>query len=119
MHTDGSNIYAGAYVYFLNDTLRSHWGGLLIVMDQAINRFVANTEEAQDGMRWYRRRWLNENELEEFMLEAGGMGRCIFPKANRIAFLGNTTHHMVTRVNEEAGDCVRLSLAGFFSARKS
>ena len=53
------------------------------------------------------------------MLEAGGMGRCIFPKANRIAFLGNTTYHMVTRVNEEAGDCVRLSLAGFFSARKS
>ena len=119
MHTDGSNVYAGAYVYFLNDTWRSHWGGLLIVMDQAINRFVAKTEEAQDGMRWYRRRWLNENELEEFMLEAGGMGRCIFPKANRIAFLGNTTYHMVTRVNEEAGDCVRLSLAGFFSARKS
>ncbi len=119
MHTDGSNVYAGAYAYFLNDTWRSHWGGFLIVMDQAVNQFVAKKEKAQEGMRWYRRRWLNENELEEFMLEAGGMGRCIFPKANRIAFLGNTTYHMVTRVNEEAGDCVRLSLAGFFSSRKT
>jgi hypothetical protein len=115
MHTDGSNVYSGAYVYFLNDTWRSHWGGLLLVMDQVVNQHVATHGSSQDGLRWYRRRWLHENRLEELMLEAGGLGRVVFPKANRIVFLTNSAHHMVTRINEEAGDCVRLSLAGFFS----
>jgi len=118
MHTDGSNVYSGAYVYFLNDSWRSHWGGLLLVMDRVVNQHVATHESTQDGMRWYRRRWLHENRLEELMLEAGGIGRVVFPKANRIVFLANNAHHMVTRINEEAGDCVRLSLAGFFSARR-
>ena len=118
MHTDGSNVYAGAYVYFLNDRWRSHWGGLLMVMNQAVNRYVADHELLEDGQRWYRRRWLHENPLEELMLEAGGIGQVIFPKANRIVFLSNDVLHMVSRVNEEAGDCVRLSLAGFFDVRR-
>lgn len=118
MHTDGSNVYSGAYVYFLNESWRSHWGGLLLVMDQQVNQHVADCESRQDGLLWYRRRWLHENQLEELMLEAGGMGRVVFPKANRIVYLANNAHHMVTRVNEEAGDCVRLSLAGFFSVRR-
>lgn len=119
MHTDGVNVYTGAYVYFLNDAWRSHWGGLLVVMDPTVNAYVSERESAQDGQRWYRRRWLHENELEELILESSALGRCVFPKANRIAFLGNAAYHMVTRVNEEAGDCVRLSLAGFFRKRKS
>jgi len=118
MHTDGSNVYAGAYVYFLNETWRSHWGGLLIVMDPAVNDHVDQQTRDQDGKQWYRRRWLHENQLEELMLSGGGLGRVVFPKANRIVFLGNTVLHMVTRINEEAGDCVRLSLAGFFNLPK-
>lgn len=118
MHTDGANVYGGAYVYFLNDRWRSHWGGLLIVMDQSVNRAVLEKEKQQDGLRRYRLAWLHENDLEADLLEAGGLGRCVFPKANRIAFLGNRSYHMVTRVNEEAGDCVRLSLAGFFRLRQ-
>ncbi len=118
MHTDGVNVYSGAYAYFLNDTWRSHWGGLLVVMDSSVNSYVAEGESTRDGQSWYRRRWLHENELEELIMQSGALGRCVFPKANRIAFLGNATYHMVTRVNEEAGDCVRLSLAGFFRKRK-
>ena len=118
MHTDGANVYSGAYVYFLNDTWRSHWGGLLVVMDNGVNRYVKEREKAQDGMAWYRRLWLHENDLEQLLLEGGGTGRVVFPKANRIVFLGNSAYHMVTRVNEEAGDCVRLSLAGFFNIQK-
>jgi len=105
-------------VYFLNETWRSHWGGLLIVMDPAVNDHVDQQTRDQDGKQWYRRRWLHENQLEELMLSGGGLGRVVFPKANRIVFLGNTVLHMVTRINEEAGDCVRLSLAGFFNLPK-
>jgi len=117
MHADGANVFAGAYVYFLNETWRSHWGGLLVVMEAAVNRHVADYVSSHDGLQLYRRRWLHENPLEQLMLEAGGVGRVVFPKANRIVFLSNQALHMVTRVNEEAGDCVRLSLAGFFSHR--
>ena len=119
MHTDGVNVYAGAYVYFLNNTWRSHWGGLLIVMNSAVNQYVEKHERAEDGMLWYRRRWLHENRLESLLMEGGGLGRVVFPKANRIVFLGNKAYHMVTRINEEAGDVVRLSLAGFFSIPKA
>jgi len=118
MHTDGVNVYSGAYVYFLNDTWRSHWGGLLVVMNASVNNHVAEIERSEDGSRWYRRRWLHENPLEELLLEGGGLGQVIFPKANRVVFLANDVYHMVTRVNEEAGDCVRLSLAGFFNVRR-
>jgi Rps23 Pro-64 3,4-dihydroxylase Tpa1-like proline 4-hydroxylase len=119
MHTDGANVYRGAYVYFMNDSWRSHWGGLLVVMDSTVNQYVEERQKLQDGMLWYRRRWLHENELESLMLDGGGMGRVVFPKANRIAFLGNKAYHMVTRINEESGDVLRLSLAGFFFVPKA
>ena len=118
MHNDGVNVYRGAYAYFLNDEWRSHWGGLLIVMDQAVNRAVQEHENHTDPQIWYRRRWLHENELEQLMLEAGGLGTCIFPRRNRIVFLDGNVYHMVTRINEEAGDHLRLSLAGFFNVKK-
>src|SRR5262249_4559218 len=40
MHDDGSGIYTGAYVYFLNPVWRPHWGGLLLLMDEAANQKI-------------------------------------------------------------------------------
>jgi Rps23 Pro-64 3,4-dihydroxylase Tpa1-like proline 4-hydroxylase len=64
-----------------------HCGGLLVVLDGQVNRAIAAEH---------------------------GLGRCIFPKKNRIVFLAPDAQHLVTGVLAEAGDNVRMSLDGFF-----
>jgi hypothetical protein len=43
-----------------------------------------------------------------------GFALTIFPKPNRIAFLSPTALHLLTRVDTNAGQVARLSVAGFF-----
>jgi Rps23 Pro-64 3,4-dihydroxylase Tpa1-like proline 4-hydroxylase len=118
MHDDGSGIYSGAYVYFLNPTWRTHWGGMLIMMDEECNRRVHEFREANNQMDFYQRKWLHGNGLDELLMEHA-MGKCILPKRNRMVFIANHAYHMVTRVNEAAGDNIRMSVAGFFNRKKS
>lgn len=117
MHDDGSGVYTGAYVYFLNSTWRPHWGGLLIMMDEEANRRVYEHRSKIDQIDYYKKNFFHANELDEMMVDYG-FGKCIFPKGNRIVFIANDAYHMVTRVNETAGDNVRMSIAGFFSRKK-
>ncbi|MEP6818747.1 MAG: 2OG-Fe(II) oxygenase [bacterium] len=115
MHTDGHG-YTGAYVYFLSPTWRTHWGGMLLLADEEMNRTVHAYRNTQDENDFYARKWLNANNSEELMMEHG-LAKCIFPKRNRLVFIHNEAYHMVTRVNEAAGDNPRMTLAGFFIDR--
>jgi Rps23 Pro-64 3,4-dihydroxylase Tpa1-like proline 4-hydroxylase len=116
MHHDGRG-YAGAFVYYLNPVWRSHWGGMLLLADEEMNRAVHDYRETRDEKDFYGMKWLNANdEIEERMMEFG-FAKCVFPKKNRIVFLHSQAYHMVTRVNEAAGDNPRRSLAGFFLER--
>ena len=117
MHDDGSGVYAGAYVYFLNPTWRPHWGGLLLLADEEANRRVHEYRAKVDQMDYYQRKWLHANPLDEMLVEQG-FAQCVFPKRNRMVFIANDAYHMVTRVNEQSGDNLRMSLAGFFNRRK-
>jgi hypothetical protein len=113
MHHDGRG-YAGAFVYFLSPTWRSHWGGMLLLADEEVNRVVHDYRDTQDQKDFYDLKWLNaNNDVEERMMEVG-FAKCIFPKKNRLVFMHNEAYHMVTRVNEAAGDNPRRSLAGFY-----
>jgi hypothetical protein len=112
MHTDGG-AYTGAFVYYLNPTWRTHWGGILVLADEAANRAVHDYRNTHDQQEFYDLKWLNANHVDELMMDHG-FGECIFPKKNRIVFVDRHAYHMVTRVNEAAGDNVRMSLAGFF-----
>lgn len=113
MHHDGRG-YTGAFVYFLSPTWRTHWGGMLLLADEEVNRKVNDYRDTQDQEDFYSLKWLNaNNNVEERMMEVG-FAKCIFPKRNRIVFMSNEAYHMVTRVNEAAGDNPRMSLAGFF-----
>lgn len=114
MHDDGSGVYTGAYAYFLNPTWRPHWGGLLLLTDEEANSKIHEYRSKIDQMDYYHRKWLHVNPLDEMLMEHG-LARCIYPKRNRIVFIANNAYHMVTRVNEQAGDNVRMSLAGFFT----
>jgi len=118
MHDDGSGVYSGAYVYFINPLWRPHWGGLLLLADEEANKKVHEYRKNVDPMDYYNRKWLHANPLDELLMEQG-FAQCIFPKRNRIVFIANDAYHMVTRVNEQSGDNLRMSLAGFFNRKKS
>ena len=47
-----------------------------------------------------------------------GLAQCIFPKRNRIVFIHPEAYHLVTKINSDAGDNARMSLAGFFEKPK-
>ncbi len=117
MHDDGSGVYTGAYAFFMNKTWRSHWGGMLLLMDESVNDAIHAHRRTVNQHDFHKGKWLQQNTTEEMLLEHG-MARCIFPKANRIVFIANDAYHMVTRVNEAAGDNLRMSLAGFFDRSK-
>lgn len=117
LHDDGSGVYAGAYVYFLNPEWRPHWGGQLIVLDGDANDAIHKLSDEMGGMDFYKSKWLHANRMDEIAMEHG-FGKCVFPKKNRIVFIANDAYHMVTRVNEQSGDNLRTSLAGFFNRKK-
>jgi Rps23 Pro-64 3,4-dihydroxylase Tpa1-like proline 4-hydroxylase/peroxiredoxin len=117
LHDDGAGVYAGAYVYFLNPEWRPHWGGQLIMLDPEANRMIRKYAEEMGGMDFYKSKWLHANRMDEIAVEQG-FGKCVFPKKNRIVFIANDAYHMVTRVNEQSGDNLRMSLAGFFNRKK-
>jgi hypothetical protein len=112
MHTDGG-AYTGAFVYYLSPTWRTYWGGMLLLADEEANRAVHDYRNSHDQQTFYELKWLNANNVDELMMEHG-LAKCIFPKKNRIVFIHNQAYHMVTRVNEAAGDNLRISLAGFY-----
>lgn len=118
LHDDGSGVYSGAYVYFLNPLWRMHWGGLLIMMDKECNRRVHEHRGKHDQMEFYKLKWFNANQIDDLIMEHG-FGKCILPKRNRIVFIHNEAYHTVTRVNEQAGDNARMSIAGFFNLKKA
>lgn len=117
LHDDGSNVYSGAYVYFLNPTWRMHWGGMLLMLDDEANRRVFEHRNKHQPMEFYEKKWLNANAIDDVAMEYG-FSQCIMPKKNRLVFIANDAYHMVTRVNEAAGDNVRMSVAGFFNHKK-
>jgi Rps23 Pro-64 3,4-dihydroxylase Tpa1-like proline 4-hydroxylase len=40
--------------------------------------------------------------------------KSIMPKKNRMVFIASGAYRMITRINEQSGDNVRRTLAGFF-----
>jgi Rps23 Pro-64 3,4-dihydroxylase Tpa1-like proline 4-hydroxylase len=118
LHDDGSGIYSGAYVYFLNPSWKLHWGGLLLLMDEEANQAVRAHRRTQEPLDYHNSTFLHANQLDELIMQHG-FAKCIMPKRNRMVFIANDAYHMVTRVNESAGDNVRMSLAGFFQRKRN
>ncbi len=117
MHDDGSGVYTGAFAYFLNPFWRVHWGGLNLMIEEEGNKLIYEHRKKSDEMDFYQRKWLHANAMDELLMEHG-FAKCIFPKRNRIVFIANNAYHMVTRVNEAAGDNHRMSIAGFYNRKK-
>lgn len=98
LHRDGG-AYSGAFTYFAHPQWGVHWGGELLLLRD------------DPGLDWPTlgaTGWMTHDE-------AGlDVGTCIFPRPNRLVLVGPTRPHLITRVDVNAGDRVRTSLAGFF-----
>jgi hypothetical protein len=99
LHRDGGP-YSGAFTYFAHPAWGVHWGGDLVVLgdDESL------APPAVLGMTG----WIQEDEV------GTALGTCVFPRPNRLALLGASRPHLITRVDPNAGAHVRTSLAGFF-----
>ena len=103
LHRD-SIAHAGAYTYFLHRQWSYHWGGHLLVLDDADHSVKPKPY----------RYWLSDAEEDQLLAGKSGLATCILPKPNRLVFLAPAAPHMITRVDPNAGTHARISISGFF-----
>ena len=105
LHQDGV-LYTGAFTYFAHPVWRLHWGGHLLVLDRRTPLRGAHPEDMWPTFL--------DDEAETSRVFNPGFAMTVFPKPNRIVFLSPAAEHLLTRVDDNAGQCPRVSVAGFF-----
>ena len=113
LHDDGSGVYSGAFTYFLNPHWDIHWGGLLMLLDPRTSNALQEFKTPQNVHDYYKRKWIDPDQENAFIWDPG-LAQCIFPKRNRLVLIHPDSYHFVTKINIDAGDNTRMSLAGFF-----
>jgi hypothetical protein len=99
LHRDGGG-YSGALTFFAHPYWGVHWGGELLLLDEGVT-------VPPLGMTG----WMVEDRVDL------GVATCVFPRPNRLVLVGPERPHLIGRVDVNAGDHVRTTLAGFFLRR--
>jgi Rps23 Pro-64 3,4-dihydroxylase Tpa1-like proline 4-hydroxylase len=108
LHVD-SGRYSGSFTFFLHPRWGLHWGGYLMIFnpkkycEQATAPYAAG----------YVLPWLSD-EIENKQFEDPGLAVSVFPKSNRLVLISPKAFHMVSRVDVNAGQNPRVTIAGFF-----
>jgi 2-oxoglutarate-Fe(II)-dependent oxygenase superfamily protein len=110
LHQDGE-VYSGSYVYYTHRHWKIHWGGHLIVLDPKADEAKPRATGKKPAA--VHPPWLDD-ALDIPHTWATGIATCFFPKPNRLVLLSSQVPHLVTRVDQSAGDNPRVTLAGFF-----
>jgi len=114
-HSDDSERYAGAFIYYAHPRWDVHWGGELLIGeppaddDEDPGETEADTDEPIMAFRF-------ETEAYSERLLDMGCGSFVAPKPNRLVVLAGAPH-MVAPVRAAAGHNVRASVSGFFLRR--
>jgi Rps23 Pro-64 3,4-dihydroxylase Tpa1-like proline 4-hydroxylase len=111
LHQDGHH-YSGAFTYFAHSHWNVNWGGYLLVLDPQTRRPSATETPAETHLGWL------DETVENRRVWDPGLARCIFPKPNRLVFISPDAEHLLSRVDANAGNHSRLSIAGFFHRPK-
>jgi hypothetical protein len=105
LHQDGS-AYSGAFTFFVHQEWRLHWGGHLLVLD-------SRTRSRRSSSGEHAPAFLDDRQESARAFDPG-FALTVLPKPNRIAFLSPEALHLLTRVDPNAGQAARISIAGFF-----
>lgn len=108
LHAD-SQRYSGSYVFFLHPRWGLHWGGYLMIFNPA-RYAVSPTTPYSEG---FVLPWLSD-DVETRTFADPGLAVSVFPKPNRLVLISRNAYHMVSRVDVNAGQNPRVSIAGFF-----
>ena len=100
LHVD-DDPYEGSYIYYTVPEWDVHWGGLLhCIADPAGTHLVA--------------RGVLDLAAERRSVAAVGHGSWVGPGPNRLVLVEPQVRHFISRVDQNAGDRPRTSIAGFF-----
>jgi hypothetical protein len=105
LHHDGY-LYSGAFTYFAHPEWRIHWGGHLVVLDPSTKGVDPENSDMCPPFL--------SDEIEAVRVLDPGLGLTILAKPNRLVFISPMAEHMMTRVDVNAGQNARVSVAGFF-----
>jgi hypothetical protein len=106
LHRDHHH-YTGSYTYFIHREWNFHWGGQLLILDPRTGA------EGDPDLSPLWPHWLSDVDENRTGLDPG-LATCVLPKPNRLVVIAPHVYHMVTRVDANAGNRPRVTLAGFF-----
>lgn len=115
LHED-SGPYSGAYTFFLNPRWNIHWGGQLMILPEQASDAVEGISKPNDS-NYRLKKWADNND-EESLIADLPISMSVLPRKNRLVVMSKRAHHLVTTVNDNAGDTLRMSIAGFFELKK-
>lgn len=104
LHRDNGR-FDGSYVFYLVQEWDVHWGGLL-------NCIIDDADAIEP------RRAVLDPRTERSSVASVGHGMWIAPARNRLVTLGAEVPHFISRVDYNAGDRARVSIAGFVHRAK-
>lgn len=102
------HTYMGAYSFYVHPSWNIHWGGWLIVFEEASLPLWNMDKRTAVFPPWL------SDDSEQHLVSEPGVARCIAPAPNRVVFIGPNTPHLISRVDANAGSKPRVSIAGFF-----
>jgi hypothetical protein len=108
LHAD-SKRYSGSYTFFLHPEWGLHWGGYLMIFNPAEYCGVSAIPYANG----FELPWLT-GDLENKEFEHPGLAISVFARPNRLVLIAPSAYHMINRVDANAGQHARISIAGFF-----
>jgi hypothetical protein len=99
LHSDDGQ-FDGSYIFYTVPDWDVHWGGLLHCVDEALGAEVPP-------------RAILDASAERVSVTAMGRGTWIAPVRNRLVTLAPHVRHFISRVDPNAGDRPRTTIAGF------
>jgi Rps23 Pro-64 3,4-dihydroxylase Tpa1-like proline 4-hydroxylase len=117
LHED-SGPYSGAYTFFVNPRWNIHWGGQLMVLPEQATAVIEHYKSKQGEKAFRLKKWVDSDE-EEALLAQIPVAMSVVPRPNRLVVMSKQAQHLVSTVNDNAGDTPRMSIAGFFELNKS
>ncbi|MEW9891469.1 MAG: 2OG-Fe(II) oxygenase [Candidatus Symbiodolus clandestinus] len=121
-HEDDAE-YKGAYIFYAHPEWKPSWGGELFLIDTPVNSSAGLSENTYNASEEVLRMsgitggavgpefgWT----IRERNINDSGVGVFIYPKPNRLVVIKPNYSHCIKKVEANAGDNLRCSVAGFF-----